>query len=192
MTATKRSNVPVWLTLGFAAGLGFGWMAFNPETPRRSPPLAHPGVAETPPDLPKDAGTLGAVEQTFQRWGGYAVWKNDVTEIALWSVRRRRFADFYEVRRSGGKFYFRTLAQLTRPLIDHGARSNLPIQFTEPQAARDEFYRAHPDYDPATESLVDPLPRPPAPAGTNSYLPSSPPPPPPVPPSHLRTPDTDP
>lgn len=157
----RRSSAPLWLTLGFAAGLAFGWMALRDDAP---PPAAVKEsavtVASDRAEIPVNAGTLRAVEQTFERWGGYAVWENDVTEIAAWDARRKRHSDFYEVRRHDGKLYFRSLRALTRPLVDHGDGVT-PVGFTEPQWMRDQFYREHPDYDPATAPHVDLPPRPP-------------------------------
>ncbi|HLP26629.1 MAG TPA: hypothetical protein VK477_13190, partial [Acidobacteriota bacterium] len=107
MSAPRSSLVPFWLTLGFAAGLAFGWAAFRDETPRAvaAPVVAAPAAAAKPAsvvppertEVPVNAGTLRAVEQMFARWGGYAVWDNDVTEIAAWDARRKRHSDFYEV-----------------------------------------------------------------------------------------------
>jgi hypothetical protein len=162
MAAPRSSTAPLWLTLGFASGLAFGWIAFHEETP--SPAPAATPAPVVPPDrteIPVNAGTLRAVEQTFERWGGYAVWENDLTEIAVWDARRKRHSDFYEVRRHDGKFYFRSLAALSRPIIDHGVSATMPIAFTEPQWMRDQFYREHPDYDPATAPRVELPPRPP-------------------------------
>jgi hypothetical protein len=166
MPAPARSFIPLWLTLGFSAGLAFGWMAFHEETklpPPASPPLpgARDAIAPDRVEIPVDAGTLRAVEQMFNRWGGYAVWENDVTEIAAWDPRRKRHSDFYEVRRHEGKFYFRSLRTLTRPIIDHGVSTTMPVAFTEPQEAREKFYREHPDYDPASAPRIDLPPKPP-------------------------------
>lgn len=164
------SRAPLWLTAGFALGLGFGWLFFVTE----EKPKVTVSTPQPPPDLRpaptakirRDAGTLAEVEKVFQRWGGYAVWANDVTEIALWREQTKRRDDFYEVRRVGGKFYFRTLTRLSRPVIDHGVRSNLPIEFTETQAMYDAFHREHPDYDQTVEPLVELPPRPPEPYAT--------------------------
>jgi hypothetical protein len=112
-------------------------------------------------EIPRDAGSLAALEQTFQRWGGYAVWENDVAEFAAWDPRKKRHSDFIEVRRVDGRFYFRTIPQLTRPLIDHGAKSVLPLAFTEPAAMREKFYRENPNYQRDTEPVVELPPRPP-------------------------------
>lgn len=166
----KSSLVSLWLTLGFSAGLAFGWLAFRSEPPR-VPPAKAPSIATASDraEVPIDAGTLRAAERIFARWGGYAVWEDDVTEVAVWDQRRKRHGDFYEVRRHGGKFYFRSLPALTRPILDHGVNAALPLAFTEPQWSRDQFYRDHPDYDPATAPRVDLPPRPPEPFATSPH-----------------------
>jgi hypothetical protein len=165
MAGPQGNNVPVWVTVGFALGLGFGWWAFHAD-PAKPVALAAAipapaGFREPTAGLRQDAGTLGEVEQVFERWGGYSVWANDVTEIALWRTQHQRHDDFYEVRRVGGVFYFRALDRLTRPVIDHGTRGRLPLEFTETKAMHDDFHRAHPDYNPLADPLVDLPPRPP-------------------------------
>lgn len=162
MNASPPSRAPLWLTLGFAAGLSFGWFAFR-EASSSSAAATAPSDDRRPDpvEIPVDAGTLRAVEQMFERWGGYAVWEDDTTEIAAWDARRKRHSAYYEVRRHDGKFYFRSLRELTRPLIDHGVSTTMPLRFTEPTAVRDEFYRTHPGYDPTTAPHVDLPPRPP-------------------------------
>ncbi len=166
MPARRSSLAPLWLTLGFAAGLTFGWAAFRDTTSPRAaaaaPVVAKAAFAEPErTEIPVNAGTLRAAEQSFERWGGYAIWENDVTEIAAWDARRKRHSDFYEVRRAERKFYFRSLTALCRPLIDHGVSTAMPIAFTEPQWMRDRFYRENPNYDPASTPRVELPPRPP-------------------------------
>ena len=156
MSAKPGTPPSLWITAGFAAGLGFGWLAFRSEPPKTY--VAPPLVVQAEP-VARDAGTLGALEAQFERWGGYAVWADDVTEFAFWDPRRKKHSDLYEVRRVGGRFYYRTIPALTRPLIDHGPRAAIPFQFTETQEMRDRFYRENPDYDPASEPLIDLPPR---------------------------------
>lgn len=160
MAGPQGSSASVWLTVGFALGLGFGWWAFHSETVKPAMP-APAGFREPTAGLRRDAGTLTEVEQVFERWGGYAVWAGDVTEIALWRTQHQRHDDYYEVRRVGGVFYFRPLERLHRPVIDHGIRGRLPLEFTETQALHDEFHQAHPGYNPLADPLVDLPPRPP-------------------------------
>ncbi|MBA4137385.1 MAG: hypothetical protein C0518_08740 [Opitutus sp.] len=178
MPTPKPTPIPLLLTLGFAAGIGFGYLAFHQEKSKIyvAPPLE---VKAAPPS--RDAGTLGAIEITFERWGGYAVWENDVTEIAGWDPRRKRHTDFFEVRRANGNFYFRTIPALTRPLIQHGVRTTMPFWFTETQEMKERFVREIPDYDWTKAPLVDLPPKPPQrytpPSLGGGYAPTSPRPP---------------
>lgn len=158
MATSSRSSGPFLATLGFALGLGFGYLVFHQEKPKVH--IAPPLQVKAEP-IQRDAGTLASLEVTFERWGGYAVWHDDVTEFAAWDPRRKRHADFYEVRRVNGNFYFRTIPALTRPLIEHGSRTSLPFWFTETQEMKEKFFRDHPDYDRTKEPLVDLPPKPP-------------------------------
>ena len=159
---------PAWLTLGFALGLGFAYWYYGEDKPT-APTKPVAGAAVVSPVTPQPApagpvlGSLAEVERLFQQWGGYAVWFDDVAEFAAWNWRRRTFSDFYEVRYAGGHYYFRTIPRLTRPALDHGPKGNLPFQFTETQAMKDEFHHQHPEYDPSTEPVLDLPARPPTP-----------------------------
>ncbi len=193
MTSGK-GYAPVWLTLGFAVGCLFGWLVFKtraadpapgPTTPVRPP---KPGVVVTP-------GRLAEVEMLFETWGGYAVWADDLTEFVAWRKQPGRIeAEYYQAVRVRGRFYFRTLHSLARPLIDHGVIVRCPLAFTETDEMREKYYREHPDETPGRYSLAElmdraPLlpPRPPeAREGeanrateTTPLAPSAPPPPPP-------------
>lgn len=158
MAASPRSPGPFFATLGFALGLGFGYLAFHQEKPKVhvAPPL---NVKAEP--IQRDAGSLASIEVTFERWGGYAVWHNDVAEFAAWDPRLRRHADFFEVRCANGNFYFRTIPALTRPFIAAGARSAMPLRFTQTQEMQENFLRENPGYDPSKAPIVDLPPKPP-------------------------------
>lgn len=168
MPGPKPSPTPFLITLGFAAGVGFGWLAFDQEPksveapPAVTAPPERPRRAAPQPDdersVRRELKTLRELEETFGLWGGYAVWEDDMTEFAAWNSSQGKFADFYEVRRFDGKFSFRTIGALTRPLIDHGVRADLPFHFTETQADRERFYRENPDYDRSKEPFVKLLP----------------------------------
>jgi hypothetical protein len=80
-------------------------------------------------------------EGVFAEWSKYAVWENELTEVAFWSADTKSFSERFEVFRSNDRFYFRSISQFTRPLLSHGVPGNSPLQFTEPQAARDEWLR---------------------------------------------------
>ena len=155
--AETRNAVPVWLTLGIVAGGAVGWLLFHPSE-KSAPVVAPPPAAEA---AAKDTATLAATERHFQKWGGYAVWENDFTQFAVWNERRQRPADFYEVHRTRGQFYFRSLPQLTWVLLDHGLRAPAPIRFAETVKMRAQFYQDHPSYDPAKEPVIKLPPLPP-------------------------------
>jgi hypothetical protein len=80
-------------------------------------------------------------ESVFAEWSKYAGWDNELTEVAFWSAETKSFSEKFEVFRSGDRFYFRSISQFTRPLLTHGVPDNSPLQFTESQAARDEWLK---------------------------------------------------
>lgn len=162
--ANPGGKIPIWLTFGFALGLGFGWFAFRSDTkPVASSASSKPGSRPLPliPDLPRDRATLGEVEELFMAWGGYCVWKDGLTQFAVWNGVVGRHADFYEVRRSGRRFYFRTLPRADWPLIDHGRLVRCALWFAEPPEVREKFYRDHPEVMPGPPDLIDLPKRPP-------------------------------
>jgi len=160
MKRDDSNAVYLGVVVGLAVGFGLGALLFR-SAPEKVVPASRSIEVEPPIEVPRPtaSGTLKAAEELFERWGGYAIWEDDVTEIALWNHARQRHADFYEVRRANGEFYFRTLKALTRPLIDHGPRGRLPIVFTEPQWMRDRFYRENPGYMPNSGPVEDLPPR---------------------------------
>ena len=164
--AAKGSSIPVWLTTGFACGLVFAF-AFLKSTPApEAQRPSQPEAASSPvsgttlkriPNLPHDASALDELEVLFQTWGGYAVWKNNVTQFALWNRETDSHTDFYEVRRTNRIYYFRTLPQIDWPLIDHGEMVRCPLWFAETPELREKFYREHSEIAPS-EPILRSLP----------------------------------
>jgi hypothetical protein len=157
-----NGSVPGWITLGFLSGLVFAYVFMKtgpvpdlvksvPDQPSRAP-VTGTGSRQIP-NLPLDASTLGEVEVLFQAWGGYAVWKNNITQFALWNKDTDAHSDFYEVRRANRIYYFRTLPEKDWPLIDHGEMVRCPLWFAETPEMREEFYRGHPEMTPTTPIL---------------------------------------
>ena len=70
------------------------------------------------------------VEAVFAQWDRYAIWENDVTEVAYWNEETRSFSNFFEVLRLGDRLFFRSIPQLTRPLIRRGVEAHSPLLFT--------------------------------------------------------------
>ncbi len=135
----QLSKTPSWIMLGFALGAAcvLAW-------PRKNPPPVSM-AAETHTSIPATPPTVSRAlffEAVFAELSKYAVWEDDLTEIAFWNGETKAFSDRFEVFRSGERFYFRSIAVFTRPVLTHGVLiPNSPLQFTEPQSARDEWLR---------------------------------------------------
>lgn len=132
ISAAKLSKTPSWIMLGFLLGAAFV-IALPPLRKSRAPEPPAPR-AEEPirPATPREPPQLTTIEAVFADWGRYAVWSDDVTEVALWNSHDKAFTDFYEVRRLGNAFYFRTISRLTRRIISRGKPlPESPLQFTE-------------------------------------------------------------
>jgi hypothetical protein len=139
-SAAKLSKTPSWVMLGFLLGALFMWSLPRPPAAAPAPPMAveiKAVVPSSPPPPPR----LMAIEAMFAQWGKLAVWENDVTEVALWTPETKKFSDYFEVIRSGENLYFRSIPRLTRPILTHGVKQNLPLQFTETEAQREDWLR---------------------------------------------------
>jgi hypothetical protein len=137
----KPSQVPSWVTLGFLLGA-----LFVLALPRRAavdagPRLAGDGAA-LKPAKPAPAPRITTIEAVFDAWDKYAVWSDDTTEVALWDPDTMSYSDCYEVLRTGGKYYFRSISRLTRPVLTHGVVDESPLQFTETMRQREEWLSA--------------------------------------------------
>lgn len=130
----KPSLVPSWVMLGFLIGALFVW-----ALPSRKP--APPSVEKSEPRtvVIKTVPQFTTIEAVFAVWGKYAVWDNELTEVALWSSETKDYTDCFEVLRSGNTHYFRSIPRLTRPILTHGTRLESPLQFTETEAQRAEW-----------------------------------------------------
>jgi hypothetical protein len=132
----KPSPTLSWAMLGFAIGV-----LFILTLPRRPAETAAPAPLPQPRPavqilVPPRITTIEAV---FSEWGHYAVWDDDLTEVALWNSQTNSFADCFEVLRSGGNVFFRSIPHLTRPLLTHGVPPNSPLAFTETAEQRAEW-----------------------------------------------------
>jgi hypothetical protein len=136
-TPKKPSQVPSWVTLGFALGA-----LFVLALPRREPaPPQVPSVQEAQPRADPAVGPprLTTIEAVFASWDKFAVWSDDTTEVALWDSGTKTFSECYEVIRNGSDYYFRSIPALTRPLLTHGVVENSPLQFTETMSQRQKW-----------------------------------------------------
>lgn len=131
----RLSRTPSWIMLGFVLGGVFVWLL---PTPKRSVPPEEKAPPKTVV-VRHERPSMTEIEAVFAEWGKYAVWDNDVTQVALWDRDKKAYAIFYEVLRSGETYYFRSISRLTRPVLDHGVQLNSPLLFTETQEMRSEW-----------------------------------------------------
>jgi hypothetical protein len=134
------SKTPSWIMLGFVLGALFFWAL--PRSKTTAPvvaPVAATVVTDKPAAKPIPTPRMTAVEAIFSEWGKYAVWENDVTEVALWNPDVNRFADFFEVIRVNGNYYFRSIPRFTHPVLNHGVPKEAPMQFSETEEHRQRF-----------------------------------------------------
>ena len=143
-TPAQRPNVrklpkePSWILLGFLLGAAFIWLL--PVAREGHPPAAGGGAAALPPEGAEKKAPpvrlLSTIEAVFAEWGRYAVWENDLTEVALWSADHAGYAECWEVLRNGDTLYFRSIPKLTRPIINYGAQLTSPLLYTETENTR--------------------------------------------------------
>jgi hypothetical protein len=122
------SMTPSWVMLGFVLGAFFVWALPGPE---KTPPP--PAPVERMPEQKMSVARLPRltdVEAVFAQWDRYAIWENDVTEVAYWSEETRSFSSFFEVLRSGERYFFHSIPKLTRPVVKRGVEAHSPLLFT--------------------------------------------------------------
>jgi hypothetical protein len=138
-SVAKLSKTPSWVMLGFLLGVLF--VLFLPR--KAAPPAAvvPSPVAVTVGRTPPTVERALFFEGVFAEWNKYAVWENDLTEVAFWNSDTKSFSDRFEVMRSGDRAYFRSILNFTRPVMTHGIPDNSPLQFTETQAMREEWLK---------------------------------------------------
>lgn len=145
---SRLSKTPSWITLGFVMGALFILALPRDEDKKSSRPARLEKPASTVELVrPK----LTDIEAVFSDWEHYAVWHNDVTEVALWDTDRRSYTIFYEVIRREGVYYFRSIPRLTRPILKRGVPEQSPLAFTETEESR-RAWLDHGQYEPRRES----------------------------------------
>ncbi len=164
---SQLSKIPSWISLGFVLGALFVWALPAPEVEAPASASATAPAAEPPPVLtvPVRSGPapLSDIEAVFEVWGRYAIWYNDLSEVALWDTDTKAYSRYYEVLRNGNTYYFRTIDRLTRPILTHGVLVESPLQYTETEAMREEWLREKREVDWKLIKESNPLaPTPPA------------------------------
>lgn len=149
---SNMSKAPSWVTLGFLFGVLFVWML--PKEEKKFP--ASEKTSSPPAPVRSTRPMITMIEAVFADWGKYAVWEDDLTEVALWNSETRKFEDCYEVKRMGDILYFRSIPQLTRRVVRHGKPlPNSPLQFTETEQQYQEWLEhGRTEQPPATTSTA--------------------------------------
>jgi hypothetical protein len=143
---SRLSKTPSWITLGFLLGALFVW-----TLPREDKGAGESIRPQPEPQIVQlERPKLTDVEAVFSEWERFAVWKNHLTQIALWDTEKRSYSIFYEVFRHNGEYYFRSIPRLTRPLLTRGVPENAPLQFAETEESRRAWIE-HGQYEPRTE-----------------------------------------
>jgi hypothetical protein len=157
LSTSKLSKTPSWIMLGFLLGAAF--VAALPPLGRRTadrsrpaPPAVEPPTLRAGSNPPAEPPRISTIEAVFASWGRYAVWADDdTTQVALWNTAEGAFNEFFEVRRFGGEFYFRTLPNLTRRVIQHGKPPEAcPLEFTETEEQYREWLERNGGSSPMT------------------------------------------
>jgi len=141
LSPSKMSKTPSWIMLGFLLGvltvIALPPLRKSPPAPRAEPPSVEFQEKSKGPVEPPKPMTIEAV---FAEWGQHAVWFDGTTEVALWNSQRQSYSDFFEVRRFGNSYYFRTLPELTRRIIKRGKpMPDSPLEFTETEEQYQEW-----------------------------------------------------
>ena len=122
----KPSQVPSWVSLGFALGA-----LFVMALPKHAPEVDTSPAPEPPAVKAAPQARVTTVEAVFTDWGRYAQWTGSTTQVGLWDPGSRSYADFFEVLRVGDALYFRSIPALTRPPLKQGIPMECPLEFAE-------------------------------------------------------------
>jgi hypothetical protein len=173
ISISKLSKTPSWIMLGFVLGALFV-IALPPIGDDKAPPPS-PVPAEPPKPAIPAVPQVTEIQAVFEdpRWEGFAVWTNDVTEVALWNRDTREFSDFFEVRRLAGANYYRSIPALTwRIMNSKNLPQECPLRFGAPKemfpdasqrAPVERAWKPQPQPMPATKLPSVEMPKQPAP-----------------------------
>lgn len=127
ISPSRLSKTPSWITLGFVLGALFVFSLPREDKSVRAP------VAPVNPLQPQrlDRPKLTDIEAVFAEWGRYALWADDLTQVALWDTEKHSYSIFYEVLRSNGNYYFRSISRIDRFVAPEEIRlpPNSPLRF---------------------------------------------------------------
>ena len=141
----RPSKTPSWVLLGFLLGALVVWTLPREAATTSAPPKTTVVRLERPKETD--------IEAVFAAWGQYAVWDQDLTEVALWDVDMKSYSLFYEILRRGDAFYVRSIPKLTRPILTHGVHVQSPLLYTETEQMRQDWLTRNTDNIKPPEAL---------------------------------------
>ena len=156
LSPSKMSKASSWVMLGFLLGAASVW-GLRRDAEQAVRVASAVTLKEWPTVVRTTLPALTTIEAVFAEWGQYAVWDDQVTEVALWRTEAGSFSEFYEVRRVGEGYYFRSIPQLTRRVIRHGVPrpKESPLEFTETEAHYREWFE-HGRFERQPQPTVQP------------------------------------
>lgn len=127
ISPSRLSKTPSWITLGFILGAVFVYSL--PREDKRAQATTTPTAPAQSQRLERPK--LSDIEAVFAEWGRYALWADDITQVALWDTDKHEYSIFYEVLRSEGNYYFRSISRIDRFVPPEEIRlpPNSPLRF---------------------------------------------------------------
>lgn len=156
-TPAPLSKTSSWVTVGFLLGAATVWAYLSHQ--ERLAPAAPVTLSEWPAKKQFDRAPLTEIEAVFFKYQEHAVWERNLTEVVMWRGDTQTFSEWYEVRRVGEDFYFRSILHISanRRLITHGKplAADVPLRFTETEAQYMEWFE-HGRFERTEEATLQP------------------------------------
>jgi hypothetical protein len=122
----KPSQIPSWVSLGFALGA-----LFVMALPRATAPAVPEPTAPVPELRAATPLRVSTIEAVFADWGRYAQWNGDYTQVGLWNPDTKSYSDYFEILRIGESLYVRSIPALTRSVAKLDLPQECPLEFAE-------------------------------------------------------------
>src|SRR4051812_22109064 len=135
----QLSKTPSWVMVGFVLGCLATVTVEHDLNEEKEEARAKAGTKTVvvPPEPMvntitriQDKPSLTSIEAIFTQSSNSAIWDGNVTEFEMWNQATGKFTDYFEVVRSEGLYYFRSIPQLTRPLYEPEKNQSKLIIFT--------------------------------------------------------------
>jgi len=135
----QLSKTPSWIMVGFVLGclatitVERDLNEEKEEAKAKLPvpaPVVRPEPAVNTITRINDKPSLAVVEALFSKSVDRAIWRGNTTEFEAWNQATGKFTDYFEVVRSDGLYYFRSIPNLTRPPFEPEKNQSELLIFT--------------------------------------------------------------